>query len=274
VVKGQHNFHFEDINLDYYYKYTSFLKKEGLAQNAISKDIQIIKTIMREAIDLSFTSNIQFMNKKFAVHRIETDAVFLTDKEILTLFNYDFSYNKRLEQVKDLFVFGCCVGRLRFSDYSTVQPENIVQIDGDHFIKLITKKTGELVIIPCNPIVMQIFLKYESSPNKLPKTISNQKFNDYVKQTCKLAGLTEIGRLSTSPKMELWECISSHTARRSFATNFYLDGFPTIDLMKITGHRTEKAFLRYIRIGKLDTAKRMNEYIKKNWSAKLLRVAS
>jgi hypothetical protein len=56
----------------------------------------------------------------------------------------------------------------------------------------------------------------------------------------------------------------------SFATNYYLQGFPTIDLMKITGHRTERSFLKYIRVSKLDTAKRLSEHIKANWSKKLL----
>jgi hypothetical protein len=52
-----------------------------------------------------------------------------------------------------------------------------------------------------------------------------------------------------------------------------LEGFPTIDLMKIAGHRTEKAFLKYIRVTKLDTAKRLSQHIKKNWSEKMMRVA-
>lgn len=63
-------------------------------------------------------------------------------------------------------------------------------------------------------------------------------------------------------------CISSHTARRSFATNYYLEGFPTIDLMKITGHKTEKAFLTYIKVSQLDTAKRLNQHMKKKWEEK------
>jgi len=181
--------------------------------------------------------------------------------------------NKKLDQIRGLFVFGCFVG-LRFSDYSDVKKDNIVQIDGDYFIKMITKKTHDLVIIPCNPVVMQIFQKYETNHNRLPKSISNQKFNDYIKDACKAAGLTETGRLSTAPEKELWDCISSHTARRSFATNYFLEGFPTIDLMKITGHQTEKAFLKYIRVTKLDTAKRLSEHIKKNWSGKLLKVVA
>jgi integrase len=86
--------------------------------------------------------------------------------------------------------------------------------------------------------------------------------------------LNETGRLPGDPTKELWERVSSHTARRTFATNYYLLGFPTVDLMNITGHKTEKSFLKYIRATKLDTAKRPSKHIKRNLSEKMLRVAS
>lgn len=285
---------FDTITLDFFYKYTSFLKdkyqviqnkrgkkpgyihkvtKLGLSPNTIAKDVRLLKVFMNEAVDLGYTTNLQFKHNKFTHAGVDTDAVYLSEKEVIDLYRFDLSHNKKLEQVRDLFVFGCFVG-LRFSDYNDVKPENIVQMDGDYFIKLITKKTKDLVIIPCNPVVLDIFKKYRSNNNKLPKSLSNQKFNDYIKEACKMAGMAEKGRLSTSPELELWQCISSHTARRSFATNYYLQGFPTIDLMKITGHKTEKAFLKYIRVTKLDTAKRLSQHIKKNWSEKVLRVAS
>ena len=79
--------------------------------------------------------------------------------------------------------------------------------------------------------------------------------------------------MSSRPKERLCDLVSSHTARRSFATNYYLQEFPTIDLMKITGHKTERAFLTYIRVSKLDTAKRLNEHIKLKWNNNLMRVA-
>ncbi len=86
-----------------------------------------------------------------------------------------------------------------------------------------------------------------------------------------MAGLVEKGRLSTSPKTELYNCVTSHTARRSFATNLYLDGYPIIEIMKITGHKTEKAFLKYIKVSKLDAAKRLNTYMKKRWEEKRIK---
>jgi integrase len=226
---------------------------------------------MSEAVDLGYTDNIQFKHKKFISAREETDAAYLTEDEILKLYRHDFSGNKKLEQVRDLFVFGCFVG-LRYSDYSDIKPEHIVTIDDEYFIKLYTQKTKELVIIPTNPVVIEIFNKYGHNANKLPKSYSNQKFNEYIKEVCKGAGFTEVGRNADKPQLELYKNVSSHTARRSFATNYYLDGFPVIDLMKITGHRTEKAFLRYIKVSKLKSAIRLSEHNKKkNWGMYLLK---
>ena len=263
---------FDTIDLDFFYSYVNYLKhKQKLAVNTIAKDISIIKVFMGEAVDLEYTDNMKFRHKKFAFNEEETDNVYLTEDELTQLYALKIA-NKKLEEVRDLFIFGAWVG-LRFSDFSNIKPENIIQIYGDFFIKMITQKTKELVIIPCNPVVMEIFEKYANRPNRLPKTISNQKFNEYIKDVCKLAEFNEKGRVSTKPKEILADLVSSHTARRSFATNYYLQGFPTIDLMKITGHKTERSFLKYIRVSKLDTAKRLSEHIKANWSRKLLSVA-
>jgi integrase len=268
---------FESITLDFFYKYVSFLKtfkgRDGgsFSHNSKAMDIKNIKVFMAEAVDLKYTKNMEFKHRKFSMAEIDVDSVYLSEKEIIDLYNFKIE-QKTLEQVKDLFVFGCFTG-LRFSDYSTVEKENIVNIDGDLFIKIIPNKTDDLVIIPCNPIVLDIFKKYSNNYNTLPKALSNQKFNQYIKEVCKLGGLVEQGRLSSNPKVELYKCITSHTARRSFATNLYVDGYPIIEIMKITGHKTEKAFLKYIKVSKLDAAKRLNTYMKKKWEEKRIRAS-
>ena len=267
--KTKYKITFDSITLDFFYKYVTYLKIDlGLAPNTIAKDISILKVFMNGAVDLGYTNNLEFKKPRFSYAEEETDQIYLTEGDLTKLYKFDFSENKKLEQVRDLFVFGSWVG-LRFSDFSNIRPENIIEEEGDLFIKMITKKTKELVIIPCHPIVLEIFTKYKTNANKLPKAISNQKFNEYIKEACKQAGMDEVGRLSTKPKLALWENVSSHSARRSFASNYYLQGFPTVDLMKITGHKTERSFLKYIRVSKLDTAKRLNAHIKRNWRDKL-----
>ena len=265
---------FDSINLSFYFQYVDFLKKKmKLAPNSIGRDIKDIKTFMRMAVDMELTENLQFEKKSFSVIKEETSAVYLKESELVQLSQYDLSGNTRLEQVRDLFVFGSFVG-LRFSDFSDVKPENIQRLHNDLFLRIKTKKMGNRVIIPCNPIVQEIFKKYDYMQNKLPRAISNQKFNDYIKEVCKLAGLTEKGRLEANQSLELWECISSHTARRSFATNLYNEGFPILDIMKVTGHKTEKAFLGYIKITSDDSAQKLSAHNrKKDWSMIMMKIA-
>jgi integrase len=102
----------------------------------------------------------------------------------------------------------------------------------------------------------------------LPSEISNQRFNEYIKEACRLAGITGIetmtrtvgGELVTD-KFEKWEHVSSHTGRRSFCTNMYKRGLPTLMIMSISGHRTEKSFLKYIKVKQNEHA----EMMKKEW---------
>lgn len=149
---------FNTITLDFFYGYTSYLKDiVGLKPNSIAKDISIIKVFMGEAVDLKYTTNNEFRHKKFSYSEVETDAVFLNERELDILYKHDFSYNKKLEGVRDLFVFGAWVG-LRFSDFSNIKQENIVDIQDTEngkqaYIKIITRKTNDLIYIPCHEIV-------------------------------------------------------------------------------------------------------------------------
>jgi site-specific recombinase XerD len=258
--KKKQKIDFDSINLDFFRSYVTFLKAKGLAKNTIAKDIAVLKGMMSEAIDRNHTTNINFKHKKFSYSYEDVDSVYLNEAEIEKLYKHDFLGKKKLEQIRDLFVFGCNVG-LRYSDYSSVKQENIITIDGNKYIKINTQKTDETVIIPCNETVLKIFDKYSGNANSLPRTISAQKFNEYLKDVCKEAGFTKKGRLITQPDVPLYDCITSHTARRSFCTNLYLSGFPSIEIMKISGHRTEKAFLKYIKVGKQEAAERLYKHM-------------
>jgi integrase len=263
---------FETINLDFKDAYVKFLSKDlkrkggkvrkALGKNSVFKEIKNIKTFMNMAVEREYTTNIKHTRSSFGVESEDTAAVYLTEKELRTLYKFDFKDNKRLEAIRDLFVFQSFVG-LRYSDASNIKPQNIVKIDGEDYIKITPQKTGSPVTIPCNDVVLRIFKKYEHNKNRLPNAPSNQKFNQYIKEVCQLAGLTETGRLESDMTKELWESISSHTARRSFATNCYLDGMDDRMIMAVTGHKTEKAFKQYIKVSREENAKRMQAHMKK-----------
>ena len=126
-------------------------------------------------------------------------------------------------------------------------------------------------MIPCNDVVLSIFKKYEANANRLPPSISNQKYNKYLREVCELAGLTETGRLASDLNKPLYECISSHTARRNFATNCYLAGMDSRMIMAVTGHSTEKSFEKYIKVTREETAKRMAQHMKMDRSKKAMK---
>ncbi|HVW99216.1 MAG TPA: site-specific integrase [Candidatus Babeliaceae bacterium] len=171
----------------------------------------------------------------------------------------DLSGNSSPEKIRELFLIGCYTG-LRYSDYSTLTTDKIK----GGFIRGIQIKTGDPVTIPLHDAVIRILKKY---PNGLPKSSSNQKTNKYLKDVGK-----EIPRLKAEiekqfakagekkrVKFKKWELLTTHTARRSLATNALLESTPTLTIMAITGHKTEKAFLKYKKLSSADYAKLLKE---------------
>jgi len=262
---------FGKINLDFFQRYTAFLRDElCLKPNSIARDIGVLKTVMSKAVDSGYTANIQWRHRGFSCRGEEAEVVCLTEKEAAGLYRHDLSGEKRLEQVRDLFVLACCMG-LRYEDIPSVRSRQFIRAGEDLFCHMPAEKGREALLIPCNPIVLEILKKYEIRRQKLPQMPSNQKFNDYIKEACYWSGLTVKGRLAADPAVELWQCISSGTARRSFAAHYYHAGYPVTELMKITGHRSEKAFLQFIRAAGPHAGRRPDEYAKRQWLLKVLK---
>lgn len=241
---------FHSINLEFYNQYVSFLSLEyKLASNTVGKHIKTLKTFMNEATDRGYNTNLEFKKRKFKTLREESDSIYLTLDELEKFEKLDLSASPRLEKVRDLFLIGCYTG-LRFSDFTQIKPENI--ITEKSIIQVRTQKTGERVSIPLHKTVKKILAKYD---NHLPKAYTNQVMNRYLKDVASLAGLKETvettitrgGKVEKTPSKK-YDLVSTHTARRSFATNLYLADVPSISIMKITGHKSERSFLQYIRV--------------------------
>lgn len=186
--------------------------------------------------------------ENFTIKKEKTTKFALSFDELEALAALDLSTNQRLERIRDLFLIGAYSG-LRFSDFSRLRPEHITTVEGERMIAIATQKTGEQVFIPLFPVLETLLKKYEFT---VP-TISGQKMNDYLKELGKVAGMDEkmlvtnsAGGKRQEKEVEKWERLTTHVARRSFATNFYRAGLPAYQIMKITGHKTEQAFRQYI----------------------------
>ena len=254
---------FDNLQLQFYDDFVQYLKfTKNFSTNTLGKYIKTVKTVMREANEKGLTDNIQYRSKRFKVLTEATDKIYLNEAELQKMIDLDLSDNFRLERVRDLFILGCWTG-LRYIDFIDISPKSI---RGD-FLKVKQIKTDSEVVIPIHDHVRNILNRYQNlTNNSLPPAISNAKMNLYVKEVAELAGLDEIVETKSTKagKTELKKApkhqkVATHTARRSFATNMYQMGVPTLTIMAITDHKTETSFMKYIKVTPEEHAKRMME---------------
>lgn len=252
--------HFNESFYEDYYE--RLMHKKGFSLNTIGKYTKTLKTLLGAAAKPKFGVNRHNHYLDYPVLEVEADNVALNKAEIDAMYKLDLAHKPHLDRARDVFIIGCKTG-LRYSDMYSIQNHNIA---GD----LIRLKTYKGVINATIPILTEtrsILSKYN---NQLPKRISNQKLNEYIKEVGKLAGLNNEERKSiirgTGEEVKFlpkYQLISSHTARRSFCTNMYNDDVPIMAICAMTGHKTETEFLKYLKVDKGDHAlrvlKMMNE---------------
>lgn len=266
---------FTSLDLLFYEDWISFLtNSKGLAVNSVGKYVQTLKTFLRAAEEEGIEVNQSYNSRRFRTPTEQTDKVYLTESELNEMMHLDLSQDPRLERVRDLFLVGAWTG-LRFGDFSKLQPE---QFDGDR-LKIRTAKTGKVVEIPLHSCVQEIRSKYAGKfENSLPPAVSNQKMNAYLKEVAaRVPSLQSVviltstvagSRMNTTKRK--FEFVTTHTARRSFATNLYSKGCPTRSIMAITGHQTEAAFRAYIRLNNEEHADIVQHYMNQNVKLKIV----
>lgn len=232
-----------------------YLQDKNMRNNTVKGLIEKIKAITKKAGNYGYAVNRTF--DEVSIPEEETCSIALSMNEITRIYYYK-GLTRKQEKIKDLFIIGCLTG-MRYSDYSTLTSENV---QNDIIVKK-TKKTGVTVHVPIHSYIREIIEKYNGT---LPNDISIQHFNRSIKGICKQIGFNDkitftrtVGHNIISQTYEKWQLISSHTARRSAATNMYNSGrMKTLQIMLITGHTTEKNFFRYIKINREENAKTLS----------------
>ncbi|MCI1753146.1 MAG: site-specific integrase [Flavobacteriales bacterium] len=246
---------FDTIDTAFYQRFVAYLTSDkGMAKNTVGKYIRTLKTFLNAAVDDNAATMPGYHSRRFKAPKEDDNAkAYLTAGELDELFQLDLSSEPRLDRARDLFIVGAWTG-LRYSDWATIRPEHI---QGDS-IRIHTEKTDTVVTVPVNPRVRAILNKYGGA---LPRVLSNQKMNDYLREVAAMVPSLQqpftisktvagVRRYVNKAKAEV---ITTHTARRSFATNAYRgDGYtepiPTRSIMAITGHTKEQSFRIYIRL--------------------------
>lgn len=245
--------------------FVSFCANEKkFSSNTIGELVSGVKVLLRKAKEKGYAIANDLGD--FTKTKEESASVVLSEDEIKRLVAFDFSNDKKLENARDLMILGLWTG-LRVSDVMALPA-----IDPDSkFIEVEPQKTrntsGIKVVIPLHHHIKDMIRK-----RGMPTPLNNSYFNKFVKEVCRIVGFNDDveGTLMNSKTrrkergvFKKWQLISSHTCRRSFATNLYLMNFPTLSIMKITGHTTEASFLKYIKV----TPKEHAEKLLAHWEA-------
>ena len=261
---------FIDMNRSFYRDFESWCYRvKNYTPNYFGTLIKVVKQVLREAMDFDKLHTCSdFL--RFKVVKTEVDTVYLTVEELRKIHRLEIddafmatmypgktsrnaaSIRHSASVAKNLFLIGAFTG-LRVSDFSSLRESNIQ----NGKITVITTKDRDRVIIPLHPIIKEIL----DSGFDLSETLSEQKIGLYIRDICRYAGIDdpvetreyEQGNIVVKSYRK-WQKVSTHTARRSFATNAHKSGIPTLSIMKITGHSRESDFMNYIRISKEENA--------------------
>ena len=263
--KSKQDWELYELDKAFYDKYVNFMYHEGYKLNTVGKHIKNLKVILN-SLPEELKAGCKILNSRECKKLSEDiDNVYLNERELRLIEDYDFSDNPSLDRIRDWFLLLCWTG-CRYSDLDKLREEYI----RDDLFQFRQQKTNNVVAIPLHPTVKKILSKYNG---EIPAPISNQKFNAGLKEAMRIIGIDETikikhttGGVLKEEGYKKYELISSHTGRRSFASNAYLAGIPSITIMKITGHKTEAAFLRYIKITPEEHARKMAEAWEKKYN--------
>ncbi len=252
---------YNDITMEFYEKFTNWLRAQGYSTNYIGNNIKNLKTVMNYALSREYHKNLEFKKREFAKPKEEVDTIYLDEKELTAIYNLELTGS--LNHSRNLFLIASYTG-LRVSDFNRLKPSNIITIKGAKYIKIKSQKTSQWITIPCNSRVLSILDKYDGNP--IPKK-SEQKLNKDLKKIGAAAEINTlipitkiINGISKTKDEHKYNLITSHCARRSFCTNAYKAGLPTFDIMAISGHKTERVFYSYIRVTNEDKAQKIAQH--------------
>ena len=255
-----------DFDHSFFHAFTEWLYAKSFKDNHVNKLTSTLVTMLRTAELANIAPGLVVKRGLVSAPKTIPDNIYLTADELRDIANANIPAH--LQATRDLFLIGCHTG-LRFSDFSRLEPSNIRTVtdpDGNErmYLDVITQKTASRVTIPLKSEVVTIVKRYDY---KLPRCKFNSKFNRDLKTIAHAAGLTDAvisvtshrGKKSTTTALK-YELVTTHTARRTFATNAYLAGIPTRYIMSITGHTTEKEFMKYIKIKAAEHALRLSKH--------------
>lgn len=174
-----------------------------------------------------------------------SEAVYLSRKELQRIYTY-LPFTLKEQTVKSIFLIQALTGARR----SDAERLTMANVNPDtHTIHYTAQKTHRSVECPLHDWLPE-FLPKTTEELSLRKKLYQADFNRTLRFICRLCAINapvtifRHGKESTLPK---WKFVSSHTARRSYATNLMLWGADINLIAKLMGHSNVQMTMRYIK---------------------------
>lgn len=227
----------KDLRIGFISDFEYYMEAEkGLSINSAGRMVKNLKKIIRDCVNKDWLDKDPFSN--FKVKHIDPKVPHLSAEELERMENKHFDV-KRLELVKDIFLFSCYTG-FAYIDVATLTGEHLhKEFDNHNWLCKPRQKTGVDERVPIFPKAQIILDKYAylriSKKDNLLPVITNQKLNAYLKE---IAIICDI-------KIKL----TFHVARHTFASTVTLErGIPIDSVSKMLGHRSIKTTQVYAKI--------------------------
>lgn len=211
----------DKINLQFLTEFEYYLKTEkNQCQSTINKAIQRFRKLIKIAIAEGFLDKDPFILYK--PRKVKKEIIFLTDVELKTVEKTSIT-QPRLQLTRDLFVF-CCYTGLAYNEMANFEKDNIqIGFDDVNWIQMKREKTQRQISIPILPKAQEIIDKYATTNSFIFPSISNQKFNSYLKEIADITGIQKR--------------LTHHTARKTFASTVLLfNNVPMEIVSELLGH--------------------------------------
>ncbi|MEA1877679.1 MAG: site-specific integrase [Bacteroidota bacterium] len=209
-----------------------------LSRNTSVKTIRAFRTVIIHALANDWLAKDPFIKVRLSEEQIERES--LTMEELQKIWKKEFKI-ERIQQVADIFLFGCFTG-MAYSDLKELTVKELIDgATGKKWIIKKRKKTGTPINIRLPEPAIMILEKYAQHPvrlrnGKLLPVSSNQKMNAYLKEVGDLCGITK--------------SLTTHMARHTFATTLGIGlGMPLNVVSRVLAHRSQSMTEHYARIG-------------------------
>ncbi|MCF6180495.1 tyrosine-type recombinase/integrase [Lutibacter sp.] len=261
--KKIYNFTFNDINESFYESFIDYLYTCDFSINYIGTIIKRLKSVMKSSFDKEIHSNIAYLKPYFVAQFEIINHPYLNTSEIDKIINLKIN-DEDDENIRNIFAIQCLTG-YRIEDLLNQLKNPDITTEGDkRFFHTIQLKTQNEVYIPITSKILKII---SENKGKLPKYVHQNIINKRIKEICKEAGITKkysitrtYGRERKIITLPKYKFVATHTARRSFCTNAYMAGVRVHHIMSISGHKTEKVFLNYVKVEKRFEAIKIAEH--------------